>query len=55
MAYERKNLAGRYLAGRICPVCKKEFYPTPDHVYKYGGRIVCTWHCLCEAKKKGWL
>lgn len=36
----------------ICPICGKEFFPTPEWVYNDGnGGKVCSWHCHCEAKR----
>lgn len=38
------------LSGSICPVCGKEFFPTPEHVYRAGKGIrtifFCSWSCL---------
>lgn len=36
-----------------CPVCGKEFYTTPLHVYKdTSGKKLCSWSCLCEYRKQ---
>lgn len=42
-----------------CPVCGKEFFPTPQWVYKLSsahGRLkykpVCSYGCLCRAQKE---
>jgi ssDNA-binding Zn-finger/Zn-ribbon topoisomerase 1 len=42
---------------RVCPVCKKEFYPTPLHVYKLNGMgshsaPVCSWSCVMRAERE---
>ena len=29
-----------------CPICGKEFYPTPMWVYKDSRHIYCSWKCL---------
>ncbi len=29
-----------------CPICGKEFYPTAVWVYKYDGKIFCSWPCF---------
>jgi hypothetical protein len=44
------------LIAHICPICAKEFYPTPDYAYKLrmfreGTYLLCSYHCLQEAKK----
>ena len=40
------------IAMQVCPVCKKDFIPAPDHRYKiYGGKLICSWNCLCEFRK----
>lgn len=31
-----------------CKHCGKEFYPTPDHVYKDDDGIYCGWNCLTQ-------
>ena len=38
----------------VCPVCGKTFIPAPLHRYKLDGRdkLVCSWHCLCESRRK---
>lgn len=36
-----------------CPWCKKEFVPAIEHVYKYRGKLVCTWSCLCRLRENG--
>lgn len=38
----------------VCPVCGKEFYPTPLHVYKLGTKKkkVCSYTCMLKAKSK---
>ena len=37
---------------RICPICGKEFWARPEHVYKrtrWGITVyLCSWHCLNE-------
>lgn len=36
-----------------CPVCGKEFYTTPLHVYKdTSGNKLCSWSCLCKYRKQ---
>ena len=38
--------------GNICPICKKEYFPTPDWVYKDGlGKRYCSWSCLNKSRK----
>lgn len=41
------------LIAQICPICKKRFYPTAQHVYKKAGskRKVCSWNCVIESEK----
>lgn len=41
------------LEAYTCPICKKQFYPTHEHVYKKAGskRKVCSWHCVLESEK----
>ena len=34
-----------------CPICGKEFYPTPLWVYKNVDGIYCTWGCLRKNEK----
>lgn len=36
------------LISRICPVCGKEFYPAPMHVYKAGEKLVCSYSCMLK-------
>lgn len=32
---------------RFCPMCGKEFYPTPEHVYTDSRkRMYCSWTCF---------
>jgi hypothetical protein len=43
------------LVGRICPVCGKEFFPTPEHVYKIyffrkGYVLTCSYSCHRKIK-----
>jgi hypothetical protein len=42
------------LEAYICPICKKRFYPTPQHVYKKAGSKskVCSWNCVIESEKR---
>lgn len=40
----------------ICSVCGKEFFPAPYHSYKdkrpnSGGKLVCSWHCVCQSER----
>ena len=41
-----------------CPVCGKQFIPTPQHMYrmrdKHGhkSKCVCSWTCHCEAARR---
>ncbi len=36
-----------------CPICGKEFYTTPLHVYKdSSGKKLCSWSCLCKYRKQ---
>lgn len=34
-----------FLKEHYCPLCGKEFYPTPMWVYKDAGDIYCSWTC----------
>lgn len=34
------------MEGSICPKCGKEFFPYPEHVYKYGKQRWCSWTCF---------
>jgi hypothetical protein len=34
-----------------CPVCGKEFYPTPMWVYKDGKNVYCSYHCYLRSGK----
>ena len=34
------------LEGTICPVCGKEFFPYPEHVYSASGKRYCSWTCF---------
>lgn len=36
------------LISRICPICGKEFYPAPMHVYKAGEKLVCSYSCMLK-------
>ena len=38
--------------GAICPKCGKEFFPTPVHAYKHGGKRYCSWTCLNHRDEK---
>lgn len=37
---------------KTCPICKKQFIPAPEHVYRQGhktnGKYVCSWSCACK-------
>lgn len=37
---------------KVCPVCKKKFYCTPEHVFKVNGVIICSWTCLRAWEKE---
>jgi hypothetical protein len=39
-----------WLIPSYCPLCKKEFYPTPMWVYKLRQRRYCSYHCFREAQ-----
>ena len=39
------------LAGTICPICGKEFFPYPEHVYRVGGKRYCSWTCYNRRKE----
>lgn len=39
------------LKPHVCPVCGKEFYPTPQWVYKNFEGIYCTWGCMRKREK----
>ena len=44
---------GAYLESVICPVCKKEFIPAPEHIYKIGRtELVCSWSCVMKWEKE---
>lgn len=34
------------LQSKICPVCKKEFFPTMHWVYRDEFSILCSWKCF---------
>lgn len=40
---------------RVCPICKKEFFPAPYHVYKdartHHGALVCSYSCMTESER----
>lgn len=38
---------------RICPVCKKTFFVSPEYVYKIKRIPVCSWHCMRKGVKPG--
>lgn len=38
------------LSAHYCPICGKEFYPTPMWVYKDLDNIYCSYHCLRKAE-----
>lgn len=40
------------LEGTICPKCGKEFFPTPEHVYKENRLRWCSWSCFSRRKEK---
>jgi hypothetical protein len=49
------NVKYEGITGRICPVCKKEFFPAPYHTYKiwfykYGYVWTCSYSCHCKVK-----
>lgn len=39
---------------RQCPVCKKDFLPATQHVYKIGyhNQYVCSWGCVRAYEKQ---
>lgn len=42
-----------YWREKTCPVCGKIFYPPSDEWgYKEGESLICSWHCLCELRRK---
>jgi hypothetical protein len=42
--YDEEELTPSY-----CPLCRKEFYPTPSWVYKIRRRFYCSYHCYRKA------
>ena len=52
MATKDKIRVGDYRR-EICPVCGKEFFPTPLHVYRLssGGKKVCSYTCLLKGRE----
>ena len=36
---------------RQCPICKKNFVPGAEHIYKANGRLVCSWKCQRTVEK----
>lgn len=39
------------ITGTICPICGKEFFPYPEHVYSANGRRYCSWTCYKTGKE----
>ena len=37
----------------ICPICNKEYYPAPLHIYKIKstGELVCSYNCQVASEK----
>lgn len=35
---------------KICPICGKHFFPTPEHVYKNGKKVFCSYTCFLKGK-----
>lgn len=35
---------------KICNKCKKVFIPAPEHIYKDGDNIYCSWTCYNHRK-----
>ena len=36
---------------RVCPVCKKHFFPAPEHVFKIKNKYYCKYSCFIKADK----
>ena len=34
-----------------CPICKRDFIPGAEHIYKANGRLVCSWKCQRTVEK----
>lgn len=41
-----------HLYPTYCKKCGKEFYRTPEHVYKSGSKYYCSWTCFNHRKAK---
>jgi hypothetical protein len=45
----------KYLVAAKCPICKKDYYPAPQHAYRVGagkGVRVCSYHCQRKWEKE---
>lgn len=43
-----------HIIERKCPVCRKTFFPYPEHVYKDARdkkRNVCSWGCVLKSER----
>lgn len=47
------SISGPYFSSRtlVCPVCGKKFNPAPEHSYKVGNDLVCTYTCSIRGEK----
>lgn len=43
-----------HLTPSKCPICKKNYYPTPDHAWRIGenGKRVCSYSCMRKWEKE---
>lgn len=41
------------IVDKICPVCRKNFVPAGQHMYKDArtGSLVCTWTCMLKSER----
>lgn len=51
------NRGSVHLTAVKCPICKKEYYPTPDHAWRIGkhgekGKRVCSYSCMRKWEKE---
>lgn len=51
--YDCGYIHTEYWREKTCPVCGKIFYPPSDEWgYKEGESLICSWHCLCELRRR---
>ena len=52
---ENRRSKDGYWSGATCPICGKEFFPTPEWAWNNGKsylKRVCSYHCHLEARRK---